>query len=71
MPPPVRAVSAADGYVAWQAGDHGQPGYTPIAERRRQNTRYDATVAGHWNDHRHLMRYRLYTGEMTSAQTKV
>jgi len=70
MPPPVRAVSAADGYVAWQAGDHGQPRYTPIAERRRT-----LATTPPWSAtgmcRRHLMRYRLYTDEMTSAQTKV
>jgi hypothetical protein len=70
MPPPVRAVSAADGSVAWQAGDHGAA-EIHADSRAPPDTRYDATVAGHWNDHRHLMRYRLYTDEMTSAQTKV
>jgi hypothetical protein len=39
--------------------------------RAPSDTRYDATVAGHWNDHRHLARYRLHTGEMTPAQTRV
>jgi hypothetical protein len=39
--------------------------------RAPPGTRYDATVAGHWTDHRHLMRYRLHAGDMTAAQTRV
>ena len=56
MPPPVRAVSAADGYVAWQAGDHGQPG--DIWESERLVVTVGTLTVGDNPDERCVVVYR-------------